>query len=150
MAEGMQGEAAIKINIHESNYSCSRSRNKTQTYILVPVKALTFDLWLLTFDLLLPQIYIRIIPNIQRPRLPTDGGITSDEGKIKNNINEVGIGTDNGAFDDGKIDLCIVTYCYVRTYDGIFYSTSFTNTYRLNQNGIFILGALFRSCIEFF
>lgn len=49
----------------------------------------------------LPQVDIGIIANIQRAGFTADARIGANNGIIQHNIKQVGIGTNNGIFDDG-------------------------------------------------
>ena len=67
-----------------------------------------------------------------------DTCIAADDGKVQNNIKQVGERTNDGIFDDGRFDGGVFTDGYIRANDRIFDGAAFANANRLNDYRIFI------------
>ncbi len=92
----------------------------------------------------------RIIADIQAPVYALYLGIAADEGIAQYNLEEVGIGPDDGILYNGMIEGSMLPDGHVGTDDGVFDIATLGNIYRGNDNGIFVRVVFKRIAAEFF
>jgi hypothetical protein len=105
----------------------------------VPAKIISLDFYRQKKDAL-PKVNIGIVANVECSCFSPDHRVAANERVIQNDINQVRKRPDNGIFNDGVINVGVLTNCCIGPDDGIFDHAAFADAHRLNKNRVLVFG----------